>query len=101
MIDDRQNSGTPEEMAQIDAFNERLRANGQWIFAGGLHAPETASVIDNRDGVNIETGQPLFNSREHYSGFWLVETDSLEIAKSLAFDASQACNRKVELRPLH
>jgi hypothetical protein len=88
-------------MAQIDAFNERLRANGQWIFAGGLHAPETASVIDNRDGVNIETGQPLFISREHYSGFWLVETDSLEIAKSLAFDASQACNRKVELRPLH
>ena len=36
VIDDLTNSGTPDEMVAINAFNDGLRANGQWIFAGGL-----------------------------------------------------------------
>jgi len=101
VIDDLSNSGTPAEMAEIDTFNDSLRANNQFIFAWGLHAPETATVIDNRNGVNSETGKPHFDAKEHYSGFWVIEADSPEIAKKLAFEASKACNRKVELRPLH
>ena len=101
VIDNQSNSGTSEEMVQIDAFNDKLRANEHWIFAWGLQSPETATVIDNRAGANAETGKPLFDSKEHYSGLWLIETDSPEIAKKLAYEASQACNRKVELRPLH
>src|SRR5262249_22665674 len=41
---------TPEEDAAIDVFNERLQADGQWVFAGGLAAPGTATVVDGRDG---------------------------------------------------
>lgn len=101
VIDDQSNSGTADEMVHIDAFNDKLRANGHWIFAWGLQAPETATVIDNRLGANIETGKPLFDAKEHYSGLWLIQADSADIAKELAFEASKACNRKVELRPLH
>jgi hypothetical protein len=101
VIDDLSNSGTPAEMAEIDKFNDSLRANNQFIFAWGLHAPETATVIDNRNGANTETGKPHFDAKEHYSGLWLIEADSPETAKKLAFEASKACNRKVELRPLH
>ena len=101
VIDDHSNSGTPAVMVAIDAFNDQLRANGQWIFAWGLHAPETATVIDNRNGANTETGKPLFDAKEHYSGFWLIEATDAAIAKKLAYEASKACNRKVELRPLH
>jgi len=101
VIDDLSNSGTPAEMAEIDKFNDSLRANNQFIFAWGLHAPETATVIDNRNGANTETGKPHFDAKEHYSGFWVIEADSPETAKKLAYDASKACNRKVELRPLH
>jgi hypothetical protein len=101
VIDDLSNSGTPAEMAEIDKFNDSLRANNQFIFAWGLHAPETATVIDNRNGANTETGKPLFDAKEHYSGLWLIEADSPETAKKLAYEASKACNRKVELRPLH
>jgi hypothetical protein len=101
VIDDLSNSGTPAEMAEIDKFNDSLRANKQFIFAWGLQAPETATVIDNRNGANIETGKPLFDSKEHYSGLWLIEAADAETAKKLAYEASQACNRKVELRPLH
>ena len=101
VIDDLSNSGTPAEMAEIDKFNDSLRANSQFIFAWGLHAPETATVIDNRNSANTETGKPHFDAEEHYSGLWLIEADSPETAKKLAFEASKACNRKVELRPLH
>jgi hypothetical protein len=101
VIDDLSNSGTPAEMVEIDAFNEKLRANNQFIFAWGLQAPETATVIDNRGGANTETGKPLFDAKEHYSGLWLIEAADAETAKQLAYEASKACNRKVELRPLH
>jgi hypothetical protein len=101
VIDDLSHSGTPAEMVEIDKFNDKLRENGHWIFAWGLQAPESATVIDNRAGANLETGKPLFDSKEHYSGLWLIEAESPEVAKRLAFDASMACNRKVELRPLH
>lgn len=87
-------------MVEINAFNDGLRANGQWIFAGGLSAPENASVIDNRAGAGIETGKPLFDAKENFSGFWLIEAASPEVAKELALAGSKACNRKVELRPL-
>ncbi|CAN2181573.1 YCII-related [Candidatus Nanopelagicaceae bacterium] len=101
VIDDLSNSGTPEEMVEIDAFNDKLRANNQFIFAWGLQEPSTATVIDNRKGANAETGKPLFDAKEHYSGLWMIEATDAETAKKLAFEASKACNRKVELRPLH
>jgi hypothetical protein len=100
VIDDLTNSGTPAEMVEINAFNDSLRANGQWIFAGGLSAPSNANVIDNRGDAGIETGKPLFDAKENFSGFWLIEAESVEVAKDLAFAGSKACNRKVELRPL-
>jgi len=100
VIDDLSGSGTPEEMAAINVFNDELRAHGQWIFAGGLSSPENGNVIDNRRDANISTGKPLFAARENYSGFWLIEATDVETAQRLAFAGSKACNRKVELRPL-
>ena len=101
VIDDLSNSGTPAEMVEIDKFNDELRANGQFIFAWGLQAPQSATVIDNRDGANLSTGKPLFDAKENFSGLWIIDVADAEIAEKLAFAASKACNRKVELRPFH
>ena len=100
VIDDRSNSGTEEEMRTIDIFNEKLQSKGHWIFAGGLSDPSEGNVIDNRSGANTETGEPLFAAAENFSGFWLINAEDEAQAKQLAFEGSQACNRKVELRPL-
>jgi hypothetical protein len=100
VIDDQSNSGTPAEMNEINKFNDQLRVNGQFIFAGGLAAPENADVIDNRNDANFSTGKPLFEANENFSGFWLIEAESIDVARKLAFAGSKACNRKVELRPL-
>ena len=99
VIDDLANSGTPDEMVEIDEFNDYLRDNGHWFFAWGLQAPESATVIDNRAGANLSTGKPLFASKENFSGLWIIEVADAETARKLAFEASKACNRKVELRP--
>jgi hypothetical protein len=101
VIDDLSNSGTPNEMVEIDKFNEELRANGQWVFAWGLQPPQSATVIDNRDGANLSTGKPLFDAKENFSGLWIIDAADAQTAEKLAFAASKACNRKVELRPFH
>ena len=101
VIDDLSNSGTPAEMVEIDKFNDELRANGQFVFAWGLQSPESATVIDNRGDANLSTGKPLFDAKENFSGLWIIEAADAETAEKLAFVASKACNRKVELRPFH
>jgi hypothetical protein len=101
VIDDLQSPSTAAEMVEIDKFNDTLRANGQWIFAWGLQPPETATVIDNRNDAKINTGKPFFDAQENFSGLWIIEAESAEVAERLAYSASKACNRKVELRPMH
>ena len=101
VIDDLANSGTPAEMVEIDKFNDYLRDNGHWFFAWGLQAPESATVIDNRAGADLSTGKPLFGAKENFSGLWIIDAADTETARKLAFEASKACNRKVELRPFH
>lgn len=100
VIDTLANTGTSDEMVAIDAFNDQMIENKQLIFAGGLAAPSSARVIDNRLGADIDTGKPLFAQAEQFSGFWLIQAESDEVARRLAFEGSKACNRKVELRPL-
>jgi len=99
VIDDRTNSGTPDEMAAINVFNDRLESEGHWIFGGGLGAPSTSTVIDNRGGEAIVTDGPFLESKEYVGGFWIIDAPDLDVALKLATDGSKACNRRVEVRP--
>jgi hypothetical protein len=99
VIDDSTGSATPREAAAIDVFNERLQAEGRWVFAGGLGSPSTATVIDNRAGEAILTDGPFVESKEYLAGFWIIEAPDLDVALKLAAEGSKACNRKVEVRP--
>jgi hypothetical protein len=99
VIDDSTNSATGDEMAAIDAFNERLRTEGHWVFAGGLASPGAATVIDNRDGQAIVSDGPFLESKEYVAGFWIIEAADLDVALKLAEEGSKHCNRKVEVRP--
>ena len=99
VIFDQASLATPEEMAAIDVFNDRLIAEGQWVFAGGLGAPSTATVIDNRGEEAMFTDGPFLESKEHLAGFWIIEAADLDVALKLAAEGSKACNRKIEVRP--
>ena len=99
VIHDDAGLATPEEDAAIDVFNERLQAGGHWVFAGGLAAPDTATVIDNRGEEALVTDGPFLESKEYLAGFWIIEAPDLDVALKLAAEGSKQCNRKVELRP--
>jgi hypothetical protein len=99
VIDGPNNPASPNEIEKIDAFNDLLRDGGHWVTAAGIVGPERATLIDNCGEKGEVQSTSLFNSKEYYSGFWLIEADSEEEAKQLALAGSLACNRRVELRP--
>jgi hypothetical protein len=99
VIHDSASLATPDEEAAIDVFNDRLMAEGRWVFAGGLAAPSSATVIDNRGEEAIFTDGPFVESKEYLVGFWIMEAADLDAALKLAAEGSKACNRKVEVRP--
>jgi hypothetical protein len=107
VIDETAGLATPDEIAvpnasgmeALDAFNDRLVAEGYWVFAGGLAAPGTATVIDNRGGEALFTDGPFVESKEYLGGLWIIEAADLDVALKLAAEGSKACNRKVEVRP--
>jgi hypothetical protein len=99
VIFDAHDEATPDEMAAIDAFNDQLRAQGHWVFAGGLASPSSSTVIDNRGREPLLTDGPFLESKEFLAGFWIIEASDLDVALKLAAAGSKACNRKVEVRP--
>jgi hypothetical protein len=98
VIHDQAGLATPDEDAAIDVFNEGLQAAGNWVFAGGLAAPDTATVIDNRGEEALVTDGPFLESKEYLVGFWIIEAPDLDVALRLAAEGSKACNRKIEVR---
>src|ERR1700733_2503918 len=99
VINDSDDLATPDEMAAIDAFNDRLEAEGHWVFAGGLAGPSSATVIDNRGQAPVFTDGPFLESKEFLVGFWVLEAAVLDVALKLAAEGSKHCNRKLEVRP--
>mgnify|MGYP001420753626 CR=1 FL=1 len=99
VITDTTDRATPEEDAAIDVFNDGLKTQGHWVFAGGLGAPSSATVIDNRGEEPLFTDGPFLESKEFLVGFWIIDAADLDVALRLAAEGSRACNRKVEVRP--
>ncbi len=102
---DQPNHGyaTPEEMhAAFEAtgkFNDEITASGHFVFGGGLHLPDTASVVDNTKGDNVVTDGPFAESKEQLGGFWIINAKDLDEALAIAARGSIACQAPVEVRP--
>jgi hypothetical protein len=99
VIADEVHFATPDEMAAISAFNDRLKAGGHWVFAGGLAGPGSATVIDNRGEEAMFSDGPFLESKEYLAGLWIIEAAGLGVALRLAAGGSEACHRKIEVRP--
>jgi hypothetical protein len=99
VIDEGVGRATPQEMAAVGEFNERLMRDGHWVFAGGLESVDSATVIDNRGDQALLTDGPFVESKEYLGGLWIWEAPDLDVVLRLASDASRACNRKIEVRP--
>lgn len=94
----------PLEQAQpmYDAtgvFNEEIKAEGVWVFAGGLKRVETATTVDGTGADVVVTDGPFAETKEYLGGFWVIDVADLDAALKMAARGSKACGSKVEVRP--
>jgi hypothetical protein len=93
----------PEEMEQIyadvDVVNAAMMEAGAWVFAGGLHSPDTATVVSARNGELLVTDGPFAETNEQIGGFWIIEAADLDGALDWARKATVACRNPIEVRP--
>ncbi len=85
--------------AATGAFNDKLRAEGYWVFAGGLQPVATATVVDGQGQTPVLTDGPYLETKEALGGFWVIDAPDLDVALKLAAEGSRACRGKVEVRP--
>lgn len=85
--------------AATGVFNEKLVAEGYFVFAGGLRSAATATVVDGTGETPVYTDGPYLESKEYLGGFWVIEAPDLDVALRLAGEGSAACRGKVEVRP--
>jgi len=67
-------------MRAVEAVNDELRAAGAWVFAGGLHPPGTATVVQLKDTEVLTTDGPYLEGKEHLGGFTVIQAPDLDAA---------------------
>ena len=101
-LDEFGSYGSREEMeeafAATGAFNDKLKADGYWVFAGGLTSASAAAVVDGQGESPVITDGPYVETKEHLAGFWVIDAPDTDVALRLAAEASKACRGKVEVR---
>ena len=96
---------TPEEMesfmGRINALEAEMRESGAFIFTGGLHGPDAATVVRRTDGELVMTDGPFAESKEHIGGFYVIEADDLDAALAWAGKVVDTVGAPIEVRPFH
>jgi hypothetical protein len=83
----------------VDRFNDEVKAEGAWVFAGGLHPASTATVVRAQGGQVVTTDGPFAETKEQLGGFWVIQAPDLDAALAYAARGSAACGGPVEVRP--
>jgi hypothetical protein len=94
---------TPEEMeafmGRINALEAEMREGGAFVFTGGLHGPDAATVVRRDEGNLIVTDGPFAESKEHIGGFYVINADDLDAAVGWAGKVTDTINAPIEVRP--
>jgi hypothetical protein len=85
---------SPEQLApvmeRIEKLNDDLRRAGAWVFAGGLHPPDVATVVQVRNKQPFVTDGPYIEAKEHIGGFSIIDAPDLDAALAWAKRLSEA-----------
>ncbi|MEU6556568.1 YciI family protein [Streptomyces sp. NPDC046915] len=88
-----------ELMRNVEAFHDELREAGAWVFAGGLHGPETATVLRPEDGDVLITDGPYAEGKEYLGGLCLIKAPDLDAALEWGRKAALVTTLPIEVRP--
>ena len=88
-------------MRELDAVNRDLKAEGAWVFAGGLHAPSTATVVRYKSEQPLITDGPFVEGKEYLGGVTIIDVADLDVALGWATRIARATTLPIEVRPFH
>jgi hypothetical protein len=87
-------------MQDVNALVDEARAAGVWVFNGGLHPPETATVVKYESDAFLVTDGPYTEGKEHIGGFLIVRASDLDSALVWAERLARAvAGLAIEVRP--
>ena len=86
-------------MAEINVMNQELKAGGNWVFAGGLHSPSSATVVRVKDGEVLMTDGPFTEGKEHIGGFTIIKAPDLDVALDYGRRLAEMTTLPIEVRP--
>lgn len=81
-------------------YDDDLRASGHMILGEPLKLPSEAVTLRKWDGTLSTTDGPFMETKEHLSGFVLVEARDLNEAIQLAARMPLASVGSIEVRPI-
>lgn len=87
-------------MRDVEAVNAELREAGAWVFAGGLHPPGTATVVQLKGSEVLTTDGPYLEGKEHIGGFTVIQAPDLDAALEWGRKLARAITLPIEVRPL-
>lgn len=94
---------TPAELQKIMRDVEAVRLDlitaGAWVFAGGLHPANTATVVRAQEGELLTTDGPFAEGKEYLGGITIIKAPDLDAALKWAGKLAKATTTAIEVRP--
>jgi hypothetical protein len=86
-------------MADVDALVEEAKAAGAWVFNGGLHPADTATVLRQDGEEMLVTDGPYLEGKEHVGGFLVIDAPDLDAALEWGRKTARVIGLPIEVRP--
>lgn len=86
-------------MSDVKALRSEMQSAGAWVFSGGLHAAESATVLRHQNGEVVLTDGPFIESKEQIGGITILRVPDLDAALGWARKLARATTTAVEVRP--
>jgi len=86
-------------MRDVGVVVESMKAEGVWVFNGGLHPPDTATVLRLNGGDLLTTDGPYTEGKEHIGGFVVIKAPDLDAALAWGRKLAGALPLPIEVRP--
>ena len=79
-------------------YSTGMREAGKTLYGNALQGPETATTVKVRDGRRIIEDGPFAATKEQLGGYFIIEADSLEDAKTWASKCPSTATGATEVR---
>ena len=83
----------------VIALQKEMQAAGAWVFSGGLHPANTATVLRDQGGDIITTDGPFIESKEQIGGITILKAPDLDSALGWGRKLARAIGVPIEVRP--